>query len=572
MPMRLLRLLATVLLIVAPLAGCAAVPESSDLEVVRSMPVGSGSASPVGPQRGVDPFRLVREFIEATGNPANGHAAARAFLSRTAAANWDDRAGLTVIEDAPGAAPQADPNGGVRRIRVGGSRLGVLTADGSFMPSAGAFSIPLDVVTEHGEWRITNPPPGVLVEASAVQRNYRQVRVSFVDPNRGTMVPDLRWVPAQPAATLPGRVLDLLLAGPSERLAGAVRTAIPGGTRLRSNVLVSRSGRTVINLSGVDALTDQQRRLVAAQIVSSLDGLVPAPMRLLADGEPLVPAQAEWRSADIAAYAAPTGPRPDVPGQVVIGGRLRRLDGTPAVGPAGAGQFSVLRAASSNPGGDLLAAVVGGPDGRPQLRVGPSDGDLAAVPLDADTMSRPTWRPSGTEVWTVINGRTVMGVALSGAGPPLTYQVNATELTRLGTISELRSSRDGVQVAAVVGGRLVVAAVVTESGLVSLRHPQVLRDGSLPPLASVDWARPELLVVASAGPSPQVSSVSVDGLTVRQLSATNLTGPLTEVVAAPGREVLVADATGLWAYSDTQEVWEPLLGGIGPGSAPLYPG
>ncbi len=572
MPMRLLRLLATVLLIVVPLAGCAAVPESSDLEVVRSMPVGSGSAAPVGPQRGVDPFRLVREFIEATGNPANGHAAARAFLSRTAAANWDDRAGLTVIEDAPGAAPQADPNGGVRRIRVGGSRLGVLTADGSFMPSAGAFSIPLDVVTEHGEWRITNPPPGVLVEASAVQRNYRQVRVSFVDPNRGTMVPDLRWVPAQPAATLPGRVLDLLLAGPSERLAGAVRTAIPGGTRLRSNVLVSRSGRTVINLSGVDALTDQQRRLVAAQIVSSLDGLVPAPMRLLADGEPLVPAQAEWRSADIAAYAAPTGPRPDVPGQVVIGGRLRRLDGTPAVGPAGAGQFSVLRAASSNPGGELLAAVVGGPDGRPQLRVGPSDGDLAAVPLDADTMSRPTWRPSGTEVWTVINGRTVMGVALSGAGPPLTYQVNATELTRLGTISELRSSRDGAQVAAVVGGRLVVAAVVTESGLVSLRHPQVLRDGSLPPLASVDWARPELLVVAAAGPSPQVSSVSVDGLTVRQLSATNLTGPLTEVVAAPGREVLVADATGLWAYSDTQEVWEPLLGGIGPGSAPLYPG
>ncbi|PZS36383.1 MAG: hypothetical protein DLM61_00370 [Pseudonocardiales bacterium] len=572
MPRRLLPILITALLILAPLAGCAAVPASSDLQVVRSMPVGSGSAPPAGPQRGVDPFRLVREFIEATGSPANGHAAARAFLSRGAAANWNDRAGLTVIEDAPGAAPQPSPAGGVRRIRVGGSRLGVFTADGSFRPAAGTFSIPLDVVTEHGEWRITNPPPGVLVEAGALQRNYRQVRVSFVDPNRGTLVPDLRWVPAQPASTLPGRVLDLLFAGPSERLAGAVRSTIPEGTRLRSNVLVGRSGRTVINLSGVDALTDAQRRLVAAQIVSSLDGLVPAPMRLLAAGEPLVAEQAEWRSADIAAYAAPTGPRPDVPGQVVIGGRLRRLDGTPAPGSAGAGQLTVLSAASSNPGGELLAAVVAGPDGRPQLRVGPSDGDLTAVPLDAVTMTRPTWRPSGTEVWTVINGHTVVSVALSGAGPPLTYQINATELTRLGPISELRSSRDGVQAAAVVGGRLVVAAVVTESGLVSLRHPQVLRDGSLPPTASVDWARPELLVVASAGPSPQVSSVSVDGLTVRQLSATNLTGPLTDVVAAPGREVLLADATGLWAYSDTQEVWEPLLGGIGPGSVPLYPG
>jgi hypothetical protein len=572
MPRRDLPILITTLLILALLAGCAAVPASSDLQVVRSMPVGSGSTAPAGPQRGVDPFRLVREFIEATGSPANGHAAARAFLSRGAAANWNDRAGLTVVEDAPGAAPQAGSAGGVRRIRVGGSRLGVLTADGSFVPAAGAFSIPLDVITEHGEWRITNPPPGVLVEASAVQRNYRQVRVSFVDPNRGTLVPDLRWVPAQPASTLPGRVLDLLLAGPSERLAGAVRTSIPEGTRLRSNVLVSRSGRTVINLNGVEALTDAQRRLVAAQIVSSLDGLVPVPMRLLADGEPLVPAQAEWRSADIAAYAAPTGPRPDVPGQVVIGGRLRRLDGTAAPGSAGAGQLAVLSAASSNPGGELLAAVVAGPSGRPQLRVGPTVGDLAEVPVDAVTMTRPTWRPSGTEVWTVLDGRTVVGVALSGAGPPLTYQINATDLTRLGTVSELRSSRDGVQVAAVVGGRLVVAAVVTESGVVSLRHPQVLRDGSLPPTASVDWARPELLVVASAGPSPQVSSVSVDGLTVRQWSATNLTGPLTDVVAAPGREVLLADATGLWAYSDTQEVWEPLLGGIGPGSVPLYPG
>lgn len=556
----------------AALAGCAAIPASSDLEVVRSMPVGAQLAPPPGPERGVDPFRLVREFIEATGSAANGHAAARAFLTRNAAASWDDRAGVTVIEDAPGAAPETGPGDGIRRIRVGGSRLGTLTADGSFIPAVGSFSVLLDVVSEHGEWRISNPPPGVLVEASAVQRNYRQVRVCFVDLNRGTLVADLRWVPAQPAATLPGRVLDLLLAGPSQRLAGAVRSAIPEGVRPRSNVLVSRSGRTVINLSGVDALTEAQRRLVAAQIVGSLDGLVPTPLRLLADGEPLVAGQPELRPADIASYAPPTGPRPDIPGQVVVGGRLRSLNGAPVPGPAGDGRLTVLSAARSNPNGEMLAAVVAGPDGHLQLRVGPVDGDLAVAPVEAQTMSRPTWRPSGTELWTVVNGRSVVGVALSGTGPPLAYSIDASELTRLGTISQLRLSRDGVRVAAVIGGRVVVAAVVTESGTVSLRHPQVLRDGSLPPTASVDWARPELLVVASAGPSPQVFSVSVDGLTRRQLSSTNLTGPLTDIVAAPGREILAADATGLWTYSDTQEVWNPLLGGIGPGSVPLYPG
>lgn len=536
------------------------------------MPVGSQLVSPLAPEQGVDPFRLVRGFIEATGSAANGHAAARAFLSRDAAASWDDQAGVAVIEDSPGAAPLTGPSDGIRRIRVGGSRLGTLSADGSFVPAAGPFAVPLDVVIENNEWRIINPPLGVLVEATAFQRNYRQVRVSFIDPNRGTLVPDLRWVPAQPAATLPGRVLDLLLAGPSQRLAGAVRSAIPDTVRLRSNALVSRSGRTVINLSGLDGITEQQRRLVAAQIVTSLDGLVPTPLRLLADGDPLITGQAEWRPTDIASYAPPTGPRSDVPGQVVIGGLLRGLNGTPAPGPAGDGRLTVLSAARSNPGGELLAAVVAGPEGRPLLMVGPSDGDLAPAPLQAQTMSRPTWRPSGTELWTVLDGRTVMGVALSGTGPPLTYQVDASELTSLGSISQFRLSRDGVRAAAVIGGRLVVAAVVTEAGGVSLRHPQVLREGSLPPTASVDWARPELLVVASAEPSAQVSSVSVDGLTRRELSSTNLTGPLTDIVAAPGRAVLVADATGLWAYSDTQEVWEPLLGGVGAGSVPLYPG
>ena len=566
-----LRRTAVLAAVFASLAGCAAVPGTSDMQVVRSMPVGSAAAPLAGPEQGVDPFRLVRDFIEATGSPANGHAAARAFLSREAATSWDDRAGLTVIEDAPGATPQAGPQDGVRRIRIGGPRLGVLAADGSFTPEAGLFTVPLDVVKEQGEWRITNPPPGVVVEASAFQRNYRQVRVYFVDPGRGKLVPDLRWVPAQPASTLPGRVLDLLLAGPSQRLTGAVRSALPEGTRPRSNVLVNDSGAAMINLTGLAALAESDRRLVAAQVVSTLDGLLPTPLRLLADGEPLVPDKVEWGSADVASYTSAGGPRPDVPGQVVVGGRLLGLDGTPVPGPAGDGQLTVLSAARSSPGGEQLAVVVAGPDGRPQLRAGRVDGDLGVAALDAVSMTRPTWRPSGAEVWTVINGRTVAGVVVLDTGPSSSYQVNATELTRLGLITELQLSQDGVRVVAVVGGQLVVATVVIESGVVSLRHPQVLREGNLPPTAGVDWARPELLVVAAAGTSPLVFSVSVDGLTRRQVSSTNLTGPLTDIAAAPGRDIVVADATGLWAYSDTQEVWEPLLGGIGPGAVPLYP-
>lgn len=560
------------LLVGGALAGCATVPDSSDLQVVHSFPVGPQVLPSPGPARGVDPFRLVREFIEATGSPANGHAAARAFLTREAAATWNDAAALTVIEDAPGATPEATDGDGLRRVRVSGPRLGRLEPDDSFTPLSGRFSIQFTVVKELGEWRIIDPPPGVLVESSNFQRNYRQARVSFVDPSRGTLVPDLRWVPAHPAATLAGRILDLLLGGPSEALNGAVVSALPEGVRTRSNVLVSSDGRTVIDLAGLGGLAEPERRLIAAQLVNTLDGLVPAPLRLLADGQPLVAGQSEWSAADITSYTSASGPRPDVPGKVVIDGRLRGLDGVPVPGSVGNGMLTVRSAAQSSPGGEFLAAVVTGPDGRPQLRVGRAGRNLTPVPMDATSMTRPTWRPSGTEVWTVINGSTVAGVALSDTGPSAPYQVNTSELAELGPITDLRVSRDGVRAAAVVGGRLVVAAIVTEPGEVSLRHPRILRDGDLPPTASVDWARPELLVVASGGPVPKVSSVSVDGLTRREVPSTNLTGPLTGIVAAPGREVVVADATGLWAYSDTQEVWEPLLGGVGPGAVPLYPG
>ncbi|HEX2300135.1 MAG TPA: LpqB family beta-propeller domain-containing protein [Pseudonocardiaceae bacterium] len=572
MPSRPAAVLLALLVGGGALPGCATVPESSDLQVVRSFPIGPQVAPPPGPARGVDPFRLVREFIEATGSPANGHAAARAFLTREAAATWDDAAGITVIEDAPGATPEATPGQGLSRVQVGGPRLGRIEPDGSFTPLSGRFSLQFTVVKELGEWRIIDPPPGVLVESSNFQRNYRQVRVSFVDPSRGTLVPDVRWVPAHPATTLAGRILDLLFGGPSEALDGAVVSALPEGVRTRSNVLVSSDGRTVIDLAGLGGLGEPERRLIAAQLVNTLDGLVPAPLRLLADGQPLVAGQPEWNAADITSHTSAAGPRPDATGKVVIDGRLRGLDGVPVPGPAGNGMLTVRSAATSSPGGDFLAVVVSGSDGRPELRVGRTGRNLTAVPMDAASMTRPTWRPAGTEVWTVINGNTVAGVAVSDTGPSAPFQVNTSELAEFGPITELRISRDGVRAAVVAGGRLVVAAIVNEPGEVSLRHPRVLREGDLPPTAAVDWARSELLVVASAGPVPKVSSVSVDGLTRREVRNTNLTGPLTGIIAAPGREVVVSDATGLWAYSDTQEVWEPVLGGVGPAAVPLYPG
>lgn len=561
-----------VVLVVLSAAACATVPEASEVQVVRSMPAAPQVPPPAGPTAGASPFRLVRDFIEATGSPANGHAAARAFLTEDAAVAWDDDASLTVIEDSPDAALQP-PTPDTSSVRVQASRIGTLAADGSFMPDAGVLSVELQLVREDGEWRISNPPPGVLVESTAFQQNYRSVNAWFLDEVGGTLVPDVRWVAAQPESTLTGRALDLLLAGPSDALADAVVSAFPPGTRPRSNVLISPEGRVVIDLAGMGEVGEQERRLAAAQIVSTFDGQqIRPPYLLLADGEALVRGKPEWRPADITSYTSADSSRPDVPGLVVYGGRLRGLDGVPLPGPAGSGELQVLSAARSSPAGEQIATVVARPDGSPRFLVGRTGEPLTAVDLNATSMTRPTWRAFGNEVWTVLNGTTVAGVALSDSGAPTLYTVNVAELAEFGPITDLRLSRDGVRVAAVAGGRLLVATVVSAPGEASIQRPQLLRRGSLPPSASVDWARSDLLVVASSDPSAQVSSVSVDGVVYRSMSTTNLTAPLTGVIAAPGREVVVSDLNGLWTYSETQEVWEPLLVGIGPGAVPLYPG
>lgn len=573
-----MRGLAATVALLAPLAvlaaGCAGVPERSDVHVVRSVPAGARPVPARVPQPGASPFRVVRGFIEAMGNPANGHAAARAFLTDTAARSWRDGRGLTVVADYPDVTPQPVPGAppGTARVVIRADRIGTLARNGAFHPDAGQITVVLDLVERDGEWRIANPPPGVLVESSSLLGNYRPVNVSFLDPTRNMLVPDLRWIPESPDSMLPGRVLDVLLAGPSRRLADAVTSALPPTAHPRSTVLVGPDRQTAIDLAGVARLTVQQRRLAAAQLVSSLEALVPSPIRLLAHGDPLVAGKPEWRGSDITPYSPAVGPRPDTPGLVVYDGRLRTLDGSPVAGPAGSGRLRVRSAALSSPDGSHLAVIGADAGGDPRLLVGGTGQGLRAVALEASSMTRPTWRPSGTEVWTVLGGDTVAGVVLPEQGRPTTYQVDATALTKLGRISALRLSRDGVHVAAIVGDQLVVATVVQTPSEVRIQHPRALRPAQLPPATSVNWAGLDHLVVASAGEPPRVTIVSVDGLSYQKLVNTNLTAPLSGVVAAPGREILVSDANGLWSYSESQQVWEPVLGGIGAGAVPVYPG
>lgn len=560
----------------AGVVGCASVPSESPVQIVRRVTAGDEGEPPPGPADGIDPLGLVRAFVEASASSTDQHAAARQFLVDPAQ-EWDDGASLTVLDSlfdtvpAPGA---PDPSTGVTRVRIRGTAIGRLTSAGSFEPAQGPLQVDVTLTrSAAGQWRISELPAGVLVPLQYFREQYRAVRTWFVDPTRRLVVPDQRHIPAFPQAAQASRVLDLLLAGPSGALLGSVTSQLQQA-RLRSNVGQGEAGELVVDLTQVGELDEPGRRLLAAQVVLSLAEVNVQRVRLLVDGIPLLPQRPVLGRDDVADLSADVQPAADVPALVVSGGRLRELGAVGGAqelsGAVGDGTYDVESAASSVDGRRLAAVIRF--DGRRQLLVGgDAEAGVAAAGLTAGTMTRPSWTPTGSEVWTVLDGTVVARVLADGA--VRTGQVNADELLSLGPVQDLRLSRDGMRVAAVVGGGLYVGAVTRSvDGEVAVRNVRRLRPADLTDVVAVDWRTSEQLVVVTRSPERLVAQVSVDGLQLASQLVNNLTPPLSAVAAAPNRPLLVTDQSGVWSFAGgQQDAWRQVLGGT-PGAIPLYPG
>ncbi len=165
---------------------------------------------------------------------------------------------------------------------------------------------------------------------SDFRERYRTVKTYFVDPSRSSVVADLRYLPNTPARAQASRVVELLLAGPSGALQGAVVSQLAPGARLRANVAESPDGALIVDLAELGDLDEPARRLLAAQVVLSLAEVNVGRVRLLVDGTPLLADKVDLTRQDVAALSAEVQPGADVPGLVVAGGRVRRLDRTGA--------------------------------------------------------------------------------------------------------------------------------------------------------------------------------------------------------------------------------------------------
>lgn len=592
--------------VLAVLGGCATVPGSSDVTVLRRLgDDGAEPSDPSGPVRGAGPLETARGWVLASRAPSERHEAARAFLTPQAAGRWDDGASPTVVGD------QVDTVFGDRAVapgqavvRVRAERLGVLSPEGAFLSRPGVVDLPLELAQTGGQWRIASLPSGTLVRRSDLRAATRQIRVWFVDALRGAPVADVRYIATSPASSVTARAVQLLLAGPSPGLAGAASSALPRAAALRSAVGTAPDGTTVVDLASLGALDDQRRTQIAQQVALTLAGVGVPRVRLLVDGVPLLPGRPDVGVEEVVASLPrsmlerrelPVGPGdgaapPAPPALLVSGGRVRTADGVAPAGPAGAGAYDAVSAGLSTDG-QLVAVVdatpgpAGPPGGVPgppvrRLLAGTTGTELTPTGIEGGEMTTPTWPPDAGEVWTVVDGARVVRAVLDPRTRAFRrVDVEAGELTAAGRVTALRFSPDGVRVAAVVGGRVAVGAVARDAaGGARVTSVTVLRPDAVSDVVDVGWTRTDRLVAVGARPDRPVALLSADGFALDAGPSTNLTPPVTAVAASPGRPLVAVDQSGAWTLPGADasvgapgEVWRSLPA-VGPGAVPAYPG
>ncbi len=577
---RLARVVALLVVALLASAGCASIPKRSEPKVVKRVDQGRGGTdSPPVPPRNLGPLGLVRNFVNSTASPENEYAAARQHLTPGAGRQWQPSSGMLIVDDVntvPVPSPPDAPET-VQMVSLRVSKVGRLLPDQSFVPEQGRYETVFRVERQRGgQWRIANPPPELVVSRSAFTDTYIPVPVYFLDQQRDGVVPDRRYVIGQPASTLPARVIELLLAGPSQGFRQAMGTALPPGARTATNVSESGNGALVVNFRELGDLTTGQRRLIAAQVVLSLQGVSNARVRLKEAGTPLLPRTPVLRPSDVAAFKFANSVRADVAPLAVTGESLVVLNNQapPTPGRAGSGRYQVTTAGRSADG-SKLAVVERTPRGGVGLRIGSYGAPLSEVGVSGSFMTRPSWR-NANEVWTVVDGRRVVRAVRSG-GRWRISEVDAKAFAKAFAggkpITALRVSRDGTRVAGVVGGQIVVAGVDDSGGKVALGHPRVLTGGSVDSrITGVEWLSSDSLVAITDSRAVPVVEVTVDGFEWTPYASANLVQPLNQVTVGPGKKVVVADSSGLWRAGDQEDLWRLLQVPVGGGSIPFYPG
>lgn len=251
------------------LTGCVTVPTAGPVE--RHSPAQQQAnpgvdIAPVPPAEGATPGLIVEGFLHAMATYQPGYAVARQFLTREAAELWRPESGVEIY--AGGYPPQISATGVVLTAPLVGS----LDGEGSFTPASRQYHHDFALVRDaDGQWRISQPPRGLLVSQSLFSSAWVRSDVCFWDATGAWLVPDPRFVQTGPVGML--ATVRAVLVGPSRVAAQAYRAPLTAGVDAAAVTLDSDGTARVELIGAVDGLDAAARRLLAAELVWSLTSL-----------------------------------------------------------------------------------------------------------------------------------------------------------------------------------------------------------------------------------------------------------------------------------------------------------
>ncbi len=532
------------LLAVVAVTGCGGVPQSGGVHLGRALPAVGGAddsfdfdvkALPPSWRSGMSPDDVIGGFLRAVVNGDGDYAIARSYLSTIAARGWDPDRSITMYD---GLKTTSSGSGTSRSVRIRAVRTGAIDERGDFDPSRGSIDETVGLARVDGQWRIDRLPPGVLLSTLDAQRSIRLARVYYPNRTGTALVPEQVFVRTTQAGFATA-LIRTMLAGPGRWLSPAIRGTAPSGTALIGNVPVV-NGEADVNLSpSARQATGRQLDLLAAAVVWTLHQVPEVvTVRLFIDGTPVslpkvgvAQTTSDWPGYDPVAVVSG-------PSLVVADGRIRANNG-PA--PKASGDIvAVAESVTAN-----VAAVVRAGRKGAVLSTGPIGGALVDR-LTAARMTAPTIDPDGNvfTVATTASRQRVIVVLRSGAvrrvtvNPPLP-----------GVVSALRLSRDGVRVAAVVAGRLLVGRVEPGASAPVLAGFRDVLPTAVD-VRGVAWVDAgDVVATVLTGRSTRGLVVTdVDGYADRALATDAVGGRPVDVVAAPGRPLMVVTAGGtLWS-------------------------
>ena len=260
-------------LLLVSLTGCATLPVSGPVRIGPDLEPPSDSTSfyysPATPVDGANESEILAGFLAAGTAPQNDYAIAREYLSESIRASWNPNQELLIQKSTP---QVTFTESGIAFVEV--EVTARVDANGRYeeLPAGSTRTLEYALSDQAGQVRISSAPDVTIVIRPVFDVVFRSYSVYFLDQSKSALVPELRWFPANPATGT--KLVNALLAGPSDWLKPAVVSAIPTGTVLSLDAVTVQEEVALVDLSAralVASLSD--RALMKAQLVATLSQL-----------------------------------------------------------------------------------------------------------------------------------------------------------------------------------------------------------------------------------------------------------------------------------------------------------